>query len=225
LHHSEQFCDHRDSYAKSLDHILADSRIGSQYFVSRRRRYRIALLIASTVAQLKATPWLFSGLGKKDIKFFPLVDAGGSVIFGEPFIEKEFHGTATSRNHSTTDFNFQSLGIILLELCFGHRLEDHPIRRKYAPGNDAQSEAAFDLIAAIAWLQNVEEEAGADYASAVRWCFTCSIHTSKTWQIELVRNVVQPLEKCQKLFEAFGVARAASPQPPAEMIPAQTSSS
>ncbi|KAH7082519.1 hypothetical protein BKA63DRAFT_549107, partial [Paraphoma chrysanthemicola] len=167
LHHSEQFCDHRDSHAKSLDNILAESRIGSQYFVSRRRRYRIALLIASTVAQLKATPWLFSGFGKKDIKFFPLVDAGGSVIFGEPFIEKGFHGTATSRNHSTTDFNFQSLGIILLELCFGHRLEDHPIRRKYAPGNDAQSEAAFDLVAAIAWLQNVEEEAGADYAWAV----------------------------------------------------------
>ncbi|KAF2030186.1 hypothetical protein EK21DRAFT_27676, partial [Setomelanomma holmii] len=83
-----------------------------------------------------------------------------------------------------------SLGIILLELCFDHRLEDHPVRKKSPPAGDVHSEAAFDLAAAIKWLQSVEDEAGEDYAAAVQWCFTGAVQTSKSWQADLIKNVV-----------------------------------
>jgi hypothetical protein len=64
-------------------------------------------------------------------------------------------------------FNFYSLGILLLELCFGRRLEDHPQRQRLLSGSKEVNQA-FDLMAALKWLGGVGDEAGEDYASAVK---------------------------------------------------------
>ncbi|KAF2743785.1 hypothetical protein M011DRAFT_377341, partial [Sporormia fimetaria CBS 119925] len=82
-----------------------------------------------------------------------------------------------------------SLGILLLELCFGKRLEDHSLRKQY-PTGEGKEKQAFDLAAALVWNQHVDGEAGDGYACAVRWCFAgASIH-SQSWRGEIIKNVI-----------------------------------
>jgi hypothetical protein len=179
----------------TLAHILSDDFEG---FIDRRQRYKIAMLLASFVAQMSFTPWLRTRLAKEDILFFNSTDASDIDPYDEPFIRQAFF-TNSASNPSTgpQDCNFQSLGIILIELCFGKRLEDQPMRKKYPPG-DAQSKEGYDLLAATKWSNYVCGEGGDEYANAVKWCFTAVGDMSKSWRGEIIKNVLQPLERCQE---------------------------
>jgi hypothetical protein len=186
----------------TLAHILSDNFEG---FIDRRQRYRIAMLLASSVAQMSFTPWLRTRLTKEDILFFNSTDASDIDPYGEPFIRRMFPAdNAPDPATGPTDCNFQSLGIMLLELCFGKKLEDQSIRKKYPPG-DAQSKEGYDLLAAIKWSNYVCGEGGEEYATAVKWCFTAVGDMSKSWRGEIIKNVVQPLERCQEHFKIASV--------------------
>ncbi|KAF1948435.1 hypothetical protein CC80DRAFT_498210 [Byssothecium circinans] len=192
-----------DSGPLTLDHILSSKFEGH---LTRRQRYSIALLLASSVAQLQFTPWLKTGLTKEDVLFFPYEDDDCSVPYHEPFIRQGFplHHPTTSDTEAN-DGNFSSLGILLLELCFGRRLEDHPLRKKH-PANAGEAKQAFDLMAALKWSQGVGDEGGADYASAVKWCFfTGATNANQSWRGEIIKNVIRPLEKCQEYFKTVAV--------------------
>jgi hypothetical protein len=181
----------------TLNHILSHDFEGH---LSRRQRYSIALLLASSVAQLQFTPWLRTGLTKEDVLFFPSPVNDSNVSYGEPFIRKGFSAVESAQsNGDANDCNLYSLGILLLELCFGKRLEDHPLRKKH-PAGDEQTRPALDLMAALQWSKNVADEGGDDYASAVKWCFTGSSVSNQSWRGEIIRNVIQPLETCQEHF-------------------------
>ncbi|KAF1925145.1 uncharacterized protein M421DRAFT_22857, partial [Didymella exigua CBS 183.55] len=82
----------------TLDHILSHDFAGH---ISRRQRYLIALLVASSVGQLQFTPWLRTGLCKEDIIFFPSNDDSPIVPYGEPFIRQNHH--LRKKHPSTTD--------------------------------------------------------------------------------------------------------------------------
>ncbi|KAI1122743.1 hypothetical protein F5Y10DRAFT_253431 [Nemania abortiva] len=90
-----------------------------------------------------------------------------------------------------------SLGILLLELCFGMSIDQHPSRLIY-PNGDKKSNAAFDLVTALEWLKDVNEEAGGDYSEVVEWCLTgCRTAPSNgAWRKLMVEKVVVPLERC-----------------------------
>jgi hypothetical protein len=189
--------------AMNLNRILSPDFEG---FLSRRQRYSIALLLASSVAQLQFTTWLRTGLTKDDVLFF-LDDEDSSICYGEPFIRQGFsHDSASNTTAEANDCNFFSLGIVLLELCFGKRLEDHPLRKKHSVG-DAGSKHAFDLIAALQWSRNVCDEAGEDYHATVKWCFTGAgdMSKDKSWRSEIIKNVIRPLELCQEHFKTATV--------------------
>ena len=62
---------------------------------------------------------------------------------------------------------FESLGIVLLELCFGKPIESHPSGRQAATALPQGDMRGGHLLAAIEWLGNVAEEAGTEYAEAV----------------------------------------------------------
>jgi hypothetical protein len=186
----------------TLDCILSgnfESRL------TRRQRYSIALLVASSAAQLQFTPWLRTGLTKDDLLFFPCEENDCAVPHHEPFIRQGFPlDQAASSNTDANNCNFYSLGIILLELCFGQRLEDQPLRKKH-PAGTGDTKQAFDLMAALGWSHSVADEAGDDYASAVRWCFTGANLANQSWRREIIKNVVRPLEICQEHFGAATV--------------------
>ncbi|KAH7389317.1 hypothetical protein DE146DRAFT_635047 [Phaeosphaeria sp. MPI-PUGE-AT-0046c] len=185
----------------TLDHILS---YDFEARLSRRQRYLVALLVASSVGQLQSTPWLRTGLCKEDILFFPSNDDNPMIPYGEPFIRQDFlhsHTPLPSTDFFANDCNFYSLGILLLELCFGCRLEDHHQRKKYTSSADAEAKHALDVMAALKWSRSVSGEGGDDYATAVTWCFTGITDGEKNWRGEIVANVVQPLEKCMEHFQ------------------------
>jgi hypothetical protein len=193
-----------DDVPVTLDHVLSLEFEGQH--LSRRQRYSIALLVASSVAQLQFTPWLRTGLSKEDVIFFPPDDDNLDIPYGEPFIRQGFpqkHHVST--NAEIAECNFYSLGILLLELCFGRRLEDHPFRKKH-PTDDADAKQAFDIMAALKWSASVSGEGGDDYAAAVKWCFTGATDKEKNWRGEIIRNVVRPLELCQEHFKTAAAA-------------------
>lgn len=187
----------------TLDHILCCDFEG---FPSRRQRYCIALLVASSVAQLHLTPWLRTGLTKKDILFFPGGDNNCDIPHNEPFIRQGFAPQLPGIGGTDAkDSNFYTLGILLLELCFGRRLEDQPFRKKHTTV-DADSKQAFDLMAAMTWLKDVSDEGGVDYATAVKWCFTGAGNAGKSWRNDIITNVIFPLEQCQEYFKTATTA-------------------
>ncbi|CAN9091712.1 unnamed protein product [Alternaria alternata] len=188
----------------TLDHILSRN-CGRP--LSRRQRYLIAFLVASSVAQLQSTPWLRRGLCKEDIIFFPSNDDDSDVLpYGEPFVRQGFSYNHTHFSDDSTDeCNFYSLGIILLELCFGCRLEDHVSHKKHPSAIDATTKHALDVVAGLKWSRNVNGEGGEDYATAVKWCFTGVTDREKNWRSGIVKNVVQPLETCMEYLQAVAI--------------------
>jgi hypothetical protein len=191
----------------TLDRILSHDFEG---YLSRRQRYLIALLVASSVGQLQSTPWLRTGLCKEDIIFFPSNDDNSIIPYDEPFIRQGFphsHSHLSSTDSFANDCNFYSLGILLLELCFGCRLEDHRLHKKHPSTTDIATKHALDVMAALKWSGSVSDEGGDDYATAVKWCFTGVTDREKNWRGEIVRNVVRPLEKCMEHFQTAAAVR------------------
>ncbi|OAK94976.1 hypothetical protein IQ06DRAFT_297873 [Phaeosphaeriaceae sp. SRC1lsM3a] len=199
LHPSAKRSPPGDSDVLTLDRVLSRD---STSRLTRRQRYSIALLIASSVAQLHANSWLNTSLTKKDVLLLPCAgDDSSDLRCHEPFIRQGFPLNATSPDTDSDDRNFTSLGIILLELCFGERLEDNPLRKQH-PLVTEEIRQALDLQAAMQWAPSVQEEGGDDYASAVRWCFLPNVqHTKGSWRLEIIKNVIRPLEKCQEHFQ------------------------
>lgn len=192
-----------DTGPVTLDHILS---MGYEERPTRRQRYTIALLLASSVAQLQSTSWLSTGLRKEEVLFFPCEDDHCSVSYHEPFIRQGFAGHCLPTSNAAPNENdFYALGIILLELCYGQRLEDHPFRRKY-PAENGEANHAYDVLAALKWSKGVGDEGGDDYASAVKWCFSGANVHKQSWRGAIIQNVIKPLEMCQEHFKTVAVS-------------------
>jgi hypothetical protein len=132
-------------------------------------------VLATSFVQLKDTPWI-SSLRKSNVEY-PRKDMDDtdtdSVHLDQPYVRRLFGPSATAGKRQTglDAEELGNLGIMLLELCFRKPIEKHGSRQKLPDdgGNDSVR-TAFDLIAALEWLKEVNVEAGADYADAVEWC-------------------------------------------------------
>ena len=105
--------------------------------------------------------------------------------------------------YASSDRLLQTLGILLIELCFGAALETHEMRRQYQSSTNqgaanADLAAALDLAVALEWSQSVGGEAGESYADAVQWCLRAQSLGPKDdkWREDLFANVVTPLQYC-----------------------------
>jgi hypothetical protein len=190
MHPDKQLPITQEHNAVSLDEALSAGQK-----ISRRQRASIAVALAIAVAQLRLTPWLGSAITKKDIYFFPS-SPGATSDFGEPFIRQEVaagQGPIVEAKDSVISLN--SLGIILLELCFNMRIEDHS-SRKLMPAGTPDEESAMDRIVAKKWVDDVFEESGSDYEQAVEWCLKNRVQGM--WPQDFVTNVLEPLELCKE---------------------------
>lgn len=166
--------------------------------LSRRQRYSLALILASSSLQLRDSAWLIATWDSSDISFFRDATDAKAIMLDRPFITRDFaRTTAARRARPDAASTFASLGIALLQLCFGTLIKDHPSRLRYPPG-DEQTAASLDLLAAIDWSREVGEEAGPDYAAAIQWCLLDSrtVTDREEWRRKLFQNVVLPLEQC-----------------------------
>lgn len=177
--------------------------------MDRRQRYQIAFTLASSHLQLYPSPWLHSHWSKKNIIFN--VNTLNLYLHDlDPYMLRAVSTqTATSpTSYASSDRALATLGILLIELCFGTPLEDHEMRRQYDSSREQQAaspdlEAALDLAVALEWAQFVRGEAGETYADAVNWCLrgrSVSARDGK-WRQELFANVVRPLQFCYEQLD------------------------
>ena len=205
LNHNGQPCD--DLLDSMSLETLLQGRSGVT--LDRRQRYTIALMLVSSHLQLYPSPWLSSQWSKKDIIF--VKDRGNplSIKLDKPYMRRDATPAPSNLPYSyaTKDRLLPTLGILLIELCFGTALEDHEMRKKcqipHTGGSaNADLEAALDLGVALEWSRSVGGEAGERYADAVQWCLKGQATGAKDdrWREELYTNVVSPLEFCYEQF-------------------------
>lgn len=169
--------------------------------LSRQKRYRIASIMASSLLQLQATPWLSENLEKKKILFY---HQGSDVFVDEPYISHDFAAiTAQSPKSSPAPRvlprkTLSSLGILLLELCFGEPIENQTELRKGHLSSDGKALEGTDYLTAIEWLDKVAEEEP-KMAPVIKWCIFCLFEGKPNWADTtftqaVYTSVVQPLE-------------------------------
>ncbi|KAL7945838.1 hypothetical protein V8C42DRAFT_352819 [Trichoderma barbatum] len=175
---------------------------------TRRQRYTISLVLASSFLQLLETPWLTSSFRKEDITFFSDPTNPNVFLLDQPHIARVLattspkDGVALSLAQSLDQF-----GILLLELCFGKILADQPLRKEWPSGQTEQEQTMFDVLAARDWQCEVIEEAGSDYSDAIAWCLGGNRSAPReTWRQDMLRNVVSPLQRCQEYLIRGGRA-------------------
>jgi hypothetical protein len=157
---------------------------------TRRRRYELALTLASSYLQLGATPWLNKGLLKEDIVF---LQNPTEPLFDHPYIRQRM----SPPSDTPTSEVIPSLGIRLLELCFGKPLEATSFRSQLPAGDDTLA-PIFDYTAAIQWSRLVSEEAGPGFAEAIGWCLHAKTLNNNSWRKELWQHVIVPLDACHE---------------------------
>jgi hypothetical protein len=185
---------HQDSETCSLQTLLCDPTKA----LNRKQRYAIALAIASSQNQLHSTSWLGQKWSSDDI-YFRVV--GGVPDVSRPYVRRNFPSTppttTATRGHRIDSFG--SLGILLLELCFGTPLSKSPFRQKYK-SPDGTPDFFMDLAAAQEWadscMEGVEGETGEGYGDAVLWCLNKRTLTprEKLWRQDLHRAVILPIQ-------------------------------
>ncbi|GAB1313197.1 Prion-inhibition and propagation HeLo domain-containing protein [Madurella fahalii] len=174
--------------------------------LTRRQRYRLSLTLASSFVQLKDTAWQQTPWDKRNVYLFTSLPSSTPVV-ESPFIVSRFRQEASPCSPATHGHDvagIASLGILLLELCFGHAIEHHPSWLMLPSGVvDDQVRAGLSLIAALEWLKEVNDEAGADYTDAVEWCLAgCrTLASDRSWRKLMVERVVEPLQRCYKYLE------------------------
>ncbi|KAI7326491.1 hypothetical protein KC315_g7553 [Hortaea werneckii] len=175
----------------------------------RTLRYGLALKLA--IAQLRFHPsqWMPKAWSLDEISLGHSNSPAGVVDFETPHVTASIDNQAkTSDGRSPRDETFWSLGIVLLELCFGKRLEAHDLWNSPFARNPLDP---FQRLAiAQEWARYVELEADADYAEAVQWCLQrAPIDASRNeWRKEFVQSVIQPLERC---CQSMAPRKAAAP--------------
>lgn len=193
----------------TLGHLLL-GEVGEA--LTRRQRYSLALVLASSFVQLQGSPWAAVPWKKASFLFDRELGQPESVLLDRISVARGFDDVPNNINNNNKDSasisgplkeiqGLDSLAVILLELCFGCVVEAHKSRRKFPAGDD-QTRTAFDFLAALEWRREVNDEAGDDYAEAVEWCLTkCkSPPISGDWRKEMIDKVVGPLERCCKYF-------------------------
>jgi hypothetical protein len=207
----------------SLETLL---RKDTPRMLTRRERYLIALTLASSYLQLNSSPWIRPEWSKRDIVFLRGGPSPSRIRLDRPYISRHFEGADNAEDGDSdddivvpmsqfdrNDRTLASLGIILLELCFGTALEEHETRRRYYYHPTSSEEVSWavadpflDMAAALEWFPRAVEEAGPEFADAIEWCLKSMSGSGKSdgkldrWRKELFEKVVLPLKYCHDQF-------------------------
>jgi hypothetical protein len=166
--------------------------------VSRAQRFQIALKIASSHLQLHSTSWARRHWESGDVRFPQAGTTTADILLDRPFVSATFEPDLPSamRVPKVTDRSFACLGIMMLELLFGAQLEEHELWQQF--GANSSDNPLIRLMVAKQWADDVKDEAGPEFSSAVKWCLDESPATlhGDQWRKDLACEVVLPLQNC-----------------------------
>lgn len=197
----------------SLESLLAQPGA-----LKKKERLILGVQLASTVMQLHKTEWLGENWGKRDILFYEQVAQGKSGSAAtispvlKPLVRRSFAPQSLpplSPQNSVRSIiipqnqSLFSLGVILMELWYGKRLEDLQIETDRA-GIDGMSDMT-DHITAKRLINDISEDAGEKYGDAVRRCINGLDHRFSNLEKEDFKNevhmkVVSPLVENLEAF-------------------------
>ncbi|KUJ19144.1 uncharacterized protein LY89DRAFT_683078 [Mollisia scopiformis] len=187
----------------SLEELLAkDGHIR----LTRQKRYKVACILASSLLQLETTPWLRGSLDKEKILFY---HNGTEVMVDQPYLSHSFPSTKAThcpsgetttetQNINSPRASLSSLGILLLELCWGQTIESQTNLRNKHLSSDGKAIGGTDYLTAIDWLDTVDEEEPR-MGPIIKWCIFCLYEGKPNWADSnftqaVYTNVVRPLE-------------------------------
>lgn len=194
----------------TLTDLLSNAMQSEKPFsLSRRQRLSIASTLASSVLQLDMTLWLNHFWTSNQIVFHCPSDCTslGSSVY--PYISgqvrpikgsnKEQHD---SRSVESSNETLLSLGITLIELCFGQ-----PVSEMRKPEDVGSDETVTKIRSAKRLLSQVYDEAGCRYGDAVKQCleshqdFPDATFEDKKFQEAVYTTIVMPLAQDLDDFE------------------------
>lgn len=162
---------------------ILDAHNQASIDIARNRRFEMALHIASALLQIHTSPWL-SNKWSKD-QFYFLADAQ-NVYSDYPYVSRMFMPSVTdapttdsflasppSISEEETRASLFTVGVMILELIFGHNIEACSFRRLYYGPNNQPNDQT-DVSTAQKWSQKVLGECGVEIADVVRRCLYCS---------------------------------------------------
>ncbi|OQV03200.1 hypothetical protein CLAIMM_08275 [Cladophialophora immunda] len=192
---------HPETDARKIVNLGALLNRTSTIVLTRRDRLSIALSLASSHLKLHSTPWLGSLWNKTDIQFLVDPQDENRVLTERPYLSRDFVISAQTSipGPAGGDFVFCALGIILLELNFYMPIEDYGPRKALAsalPATDRATAQIWDHSIATGWCNDLMDDVGPDYCSAVRWCLERTFSERDQWRESYVEEVIQPLENC-----------------------------
>ena len=175
------YCENYWTEAVSLEILLQHEGILSEPG-RRSDRLKLGVQLASSVMQLHATAWLKESWGKGDI-FFPQTTEKARLSTGEvslilkpilekPLVRRSFDPAGDKSPQKTTtklpfvpyDKSLFSLGIILVELWFGKRLQDFPKYSEVQQLYDRTDNTDYQIANML--VLEIEREAGQIYSNA-----------------------------------------------------------
>ena len=194
---------------KSLQGLLERSkqRVPGQG-MSWKDSLSVAVTLASSIIQLDGTGWLKQQWDSDDIV---LLAQQSSVDYTHPYLswkilpegmrsQVEVHHTHSTNRPIRCDALI-SLGVTLVELCFGQS-----ISRLIRPEDATPDERSRRRSAAIRLLSYVDMERGETYGDVVRRCLECpfDVHEknldNETFQRAVFERIVLPLHEELKNF-------------------------
>ncbi|KFZ13510.1 hypothetical protein V502_06563 [Pseudogymnoascus sp. VKM F-4520 (FW-2644)] len=188
-----------------------------KFSLSRKQRFRLAVVLAASTLQLQTTPWLTEKLAKRDIYFEYLE---GKVLADRPYIYQFFPstkyppgtsldaGAAHMKIGFATRISLINLGILLLELCFNRPIESIEYRNEFF--TDGKPNDCTDYLTAMEWNSEVEDEAGLDFKNAIKCCL--EFHEKPNWIDEKFTQSIYlgVLQQLKKVVTELGWAETAS---------------
>lgn len=191
-----------DHHLQALDKSLVPHGQNLTSSLSIPHRIQLAVAVASNVLQLWGTPWLRPDVSKEDLRIWPSSQRN-TQSFVQAVFDKQPLGAAPAVAANTVNQTRETmlrLAIVLLELCFGERLESQPFRRNYLGPGGCPSDLT-DKMTAIKWQESVQGTLGEKYATLVSCCIDCRFGVSEpnledaAFRQSVHANVVEPLQE------------------------------
>jgi hypothetical protein len=152
-------------------------------------------IVPSAIAGQRMRPGILSRHSKAGRAPKSSIATAADVLLNRPFVSANFEPELPSalRVPKATDRSFACLGIMMLELLFGTQLEEHELWQRF--GATSTDNPVLRLMVAKKWADDVKDEAGTEFSSAVKWCLDESPATlhGDQWRKDLACEVVLPL--------------------------------
>jgi hypothetical protein len=165
---------------------------------------KLAAMLASAHLKYFRTPWVHDRWSLEDICFPRDPQDTSRIHVDMPYILADFQEpTVISKQHMPIlDQGFVTLGIMLLELCFGRLLETHELWSN-SKGSLDTADPFHRQFVATQWAKTIDLVIdGPEYIKAVEWCLREGPTDNKdeVWREAFALNVLGPLLKSANML-------------------------